>query len=58
MGKKQLTLQKYIFKIENRITFKVTKGDYHELLTPQTMKLLGTTKIKITKNKNGENVPY
>ena len=27
-----------------------------ELLTPKTMKLLGSTKKKITKNKTGENV--
>ena len=25
---------------------------------PGTMKLLGSTKSKITKDKNGENVPY
>ena len=25
---------------------------------PQTMKLLGSPKSKITKNKNGKNVPY
>ena len=29
-----------------------------ELLTPVTMKLLGSTKNKITKYKNGENVPH
>ena len=27
-------------------------------LTPETMKLLGSTESKITKDKNGENVPY
>ena len=27
-----------------------------ELLTPETMKLLGTTENKIIKDKNGENV--
>ena len=27
-----------------------------ELLTPETMKLLGSTKIKITRDENGENV--
>ena len=26
-------------------------------LTPETMKLLGSTKNKITEDKNGENVP-
>ena len=29
-----------------------------ELLTPETMKLLGSTKNKITKDKNDENVPH
>ena len=43
-------------KIENRITFKIKSGYYLELLTPNTMKLLGSTKSKITKNKNDENV--
>ena len=27
------------------------------MLTPETMKLLGSTKIKVTKDENGENVP-
>ena len=48
----------YINKIENRITFKIKTGYYLELLTPETMKLLGSTKSKITKDENGENVPY
>ena len=48
----------YVNKIENRITFKIKTGYYLQLLTPETMKLLGSTKSKITKNKNGENVPH
>ena len=44
-------------KTVNRITFKIKTGYYLDLLTPETMKLLGSTKIKINKNKNGENVP-
>ena len=47
----------YINKIENRITFKIKTEYYLELLTSETMKLLGRTKIKITKDENGENVP-
>ena len=27
------------------------------ILTPETMKLLGSTESKVTKDKNGENVP-
>ena len=35
------------------------KTGYHlELLTPETMKLLASTKSTITKDENGENVPY
>ena len=48
----------YISKIENRITFKIKTGYYLELLTPETKKLLGSTKSKITKDKNGESVPH
>ena len=48
----------YVNKIENRITFKVKSGYYLELLTPETMKLLGSAESKITKNENGENVPH
>ena len=42
----------YVNKIKNRITFKIKNGYYLELLTPETMKLLGSTKSKITKDKN------
>ena len=38
----------YINKIENRTTFKIKTGCYLELLTPETMKLLGSTENKIT----------
>ena len=48
----------YVNKIENRITFKIKKGYYLDLLTFETMKLLGSTESKITKDKNGENVPH
>ena len=48
----------YINKIENKIKFKIKAGYYLELLTPETMKMLGSTKSKITKDENGENVSY
>ena len=51
------SVQIYANKIENRITFKIKDGYAVELLTKETMKLLGNTEDKITKNKNGENVP-
>ena len=34
----------------------IRNGYYLELLTPETMKLLGSTEFKITKDINGENV--
>ena len=48
----------YVNKIENRVTFKIKNEYYLELLTPEAMKLLGSTESKITKDKNGENVPH
>ena len=48
----------YINYVENRITFKIKNGYNLELLTKETTKLLGSTKNKITKDKNGENVPH
>ena len=47
----------YVHKIENRIMFEIKTGCYSELLTPGTMKLLGSTKSKITTGKDGKNVP-
>ena len=52
------SLQSYVNKIENRVTFKIKNGYSLELLTPETMKLLGSTENKINKGKNGENVPH
>ena len=53
-----LSIRIYVNKIENRITFKIKSGYYLELLTPETMKLLGSAENQINKNKNGENVPH
>ena len=46
----------YVNKIENKITFEIKTGYSLELLTPETMKLLGSTENKITKGKNSEKV--
>ena len=43
--------------MKNRITFKIKTGYDLDLLTPETMKLLGSTKIQITEDENDENVP-
>ena len=48
----------YVNKIENRITFKIKTGYYLELLSLETMKLLGSTKSKMTKDKIEENMPH
>ena len=47
----------YVNKTENRITFKIKTRYYLKLFTPETMKLFGNIKIKITKDNIGENVP-
>ena len=47
----------YVNKIETRITFKIKTENYPEILMPKTMKLLGSTKSKIRKDKNSKNVP-
>ena len=52
------SIQIYVNKIENRVTFRIKNGYSLELLTPETMKLVGSTKNKIIKDKNGENVPH
>ena len=48
----------YVNKTENRITFKIKTGYYLEFLMPETIKLLGSTKSKITKDEKDENVPH
>ena len=53
-----LIIHQLELEIENGITFKIKSGYYLELLTPETMKLLGSTERKITKDKNGEKVPH
>ena len=47
----------YPNKIKNRIVFKIKTGFKLELLNPETMRLLGSTKKVVYKDKNGEIVP-
>ena len=47
----------YANKISNRIVFKIKTGNKLELLSKETMKLLGSTKDTIDADKNSENVP-
>ena len=44
-------------KIENSIVFKIKTGYKLELLTEETIQLLGSSKKVIDENKNGEIVP-
>ena len=52
-----LPIQTYPNKIKNRIVFKIKTGHKLELLTPEIMKLLGSTKKDVDPDKNSENVP-
>ena len=50
-------IQIYPNKIKNRIVFKIKTGYKLELLTPETMKFLGSTKKYVDSDKNSEKVP-
>ena len=52
------SIQMFVNKIENRITFKIKDGYSREPLTKETRKLFGSAENKINKDKNGENVPH
>ena len=52
------SIQIFVNKIKNRITFKLKNGYSLELLTKETVKLLGSAENKITIDKNVENVPH
>ena len=49
-------VQIFIFKIKKRIVFKIKTGYKLELLSPETMKLLGNTKKDVDQDKDGEDV--
>ena len=50
-------VQIYTNKIKNRIVFKIKTGYKLESLSPETMKLLGSTKKDVDQDKDGEDVP-
>ena len=50
------SVQIYPNKIKNRIVFKIKIDCKLKLLTSETMKLLGSTKKDVDKDKDGENV--
>ena len=43
--------------IRNRIVFKLKTGYKLEFLSPETMKLLGSTKKDVDQDKDGEDIP-
>ena len=49
-----LLVQIYTNKMKNRIVFKIKTGYKLELLPPETMKLLGSTKKDVDQDKDGE----
>ena len=50
-------MQIYVNKIKYRIVFRTKTGYKLELLYPETMKLLGSTKEDVDQDKDGENMP-
>ena len=48
----------YVIKWNIELLLGIKTCYYLEILWPETMKLLGSTKSKITKDKNGENVSH
>ena len=53
----QIYQQQQKKKIKNRIVSKIKTNYKLELLTPETMRLLGSTRKEVEKDKDGENVP-
>ena len=52
-----LPVEIYPNKTKNRIVINIKTAYKLELLTPETMRLLGSTKKVVNKDKNGENLP-
>ena len=50
-------IQIFVNKIKNRIVFKIKTGCKLELLTSETIKLLGSAIKDVDKDKDGENIP-
>ena len=48
----------YVYKIENKVMFKIKTGYYLEQLMSKTMKLPRSTKSKINKDEDDENVSH
>ena len=57
MAENNPPIEIYPNKIKNRIVFKIKTRYKLELLSPETMKLLGSTKKDVNKDKDEEDVP-
>ena len=55
-GTENSAIRIFVNKEENRIIFRIKTGYYLQLLTPEAMKLRGSTISKRTKDENGEDV--
>ena len=51
------SVQIYVNKIKNRIVFKIKRSYKLELLSPETMRSLGSSKKSVYRDKNGEDMP-
>ena len=51
------SVELYPNRINNRIVFKIKTGCKLQLLTPETMRLLESTKKVVDQDKNGKDVP-
>ena len=51
-------IRRFLYNIENRATCNIKTGLYIDFLTPETTRLLRSTKFKINKDENGENLPH
>ena len=54
----KIWITRWIILCITKITSKIEKGYFLQFLTPERMKLLGSTKNKITIHENGEDVRY
>ena len=53
-----LPVRTFSNKTEEKTLFEIKTGSYIKLLMTETMKLLGSTRNKLTKDKNCEKVPH
>ena len=50
-------MQIYVNRMKSKIVFKIKTGYKLELLSPKTMRLLGSTKKDVDQDEDGEDMP-